>query len=242
MPAASKAQQQAAGAALAAKKKGKTAGLKGASKQMAKMGKAELEKIASTKHKGLKKHVKESIEEKNLNEAALANNVTFWVVEKSKNPGDNPLDLVFETDPIGFANQIRGGLIPESVHGFYLEESEAYDAAHDLVTAVFEAAKAMEEKKEMVTKKVEEVIKKLQEKVNRCMEEGLDEEAQMHLQKISELRSKSQMVEASKKPMEEVSYDKSGLKNPKKADLNKNKDISGYEKKRGEAVEKSMKK
>jgi len=40
--------------------------------------------------------------------------------------------------------------------------------------------------------------------------------------------------------MEEVSYDKSGLKNPDKADLDKNKDISSYEKKRGAAIEKNM--
>lgn len=42
--------------------------------------------------------------------------------------------------------------------------------------------------------------------------------------------------------MEEVSYDKSGLEHPEKADLNKDKDITSYEKKRGSAIEKSMKK
>lgn len=40
--------------------------------------------------------------------------------------------------------------------------------------------------------------------------------------------------------MEEVSYDKSGLEHPDKADLDKNKDISSYEKKRGAAIEKNM--
>ncbi len=40
--------------------------------------------------------------------------------------------------------------------------------------------------------------------------------------------------------MAEESYEKSGLKNPQKADLNKDKNISGYEKKRGKAIEKSM--
>jgi hypothetical protein len=53
--AVSKSQQQAAGAALAAKKSGDTSKLKGASKEMAKMSKTELDKIASTKHKGLPK-------------------------------------------------------------------------------------------------------------------------------------------------------------------------------------------
>ena len=60
----SKAQQKAAGAALAAKKSGDTSKLKGASKEMAKMSKKELEKVAGTKHKGLpEKKTDESIEE-----------------------------------------------------------------------------------------------------------------------------------------------------------------------------------
>jgi hypothetical protein len=37
-----------------------------------------------------------------------------------------------------------------------------------------------------------------------------------------------------------TSYKKSGLKNPEKADLDKDKKISPYEKKRGKAVEDSM--
>jgi len=56
--AVSKAQQQAAGAALTAKRKGSTAGLKGPSKSMAGMSTKELEKFAGTKHKGLPKHKK----------------------------------------------------------------------------------------------------------------------------------------------------------------------------------------
>ena len=39
---------------------------------------------------------------------------------------------------------------------------------------------------------------------------------------------------------EKTSYKKSGLKNPKKADLNKDKKISKYEKARGKAIQKSM--
>lgn len=62
--AASKAQQQAAGIALAAKKDGKKPEGKGAAAEMSKMSKAELEKIAKTKHKGLPKKVKkEEVEE-----------------------------------------------------------------------------------------------------------------------------------------------------------------------------------
>ena len=56
--AVSKAQQQAAGVALAAKRAGKKPAGKGASAEMAKMSTKELEKFAGTKHKGLPKHKK----------------------------------------------------------------------------------------------------------------------------------------------------------------------------------------
>ena len=58
MPAKSKAQQQAAGAALSAKRGDRSkSSLKGASKQMAQsMSETELEKMASTKRKGKPEH------------------------------------------------------------------------------------------------------------------------------------------------------------------------------------------
>ena len=58
MPAKSKAQQKAAGAALAAKRgEQKTSALKGASKSMVKsMSEKELEELASTKRKGKPEH------------------------------------------------------------------------------------------------------------------------------------------------------------------------------------------
>ncbi len=60
MPAKSKAQQKAAGAALAAKRgEIKKSDLKGASKEMAdSMSEKQLEEFASTKHKGKPEHVK----------------------------------------------------------------------------------------------------------------------------------------------------------------------------------------
>jgi hypothetical protein len=59
--AVSKAQQRAAGIALAAKRKGKTPSGKGAAAQMAKMSTKELEKYAGTKHKGLPAKKDESV-------------------------------------------------------------------------------------------------------------------------------------------------------------------------------------
>ena len=59
MPAKSKAQQKAAGAALAAKRgEQKVSELKGASRQMYQsMTEAELDELASTKRKGKPEHV-----------------------------------------------------------------------------------------------------------------------------------------------------------------------------------------
>ena len=61
MPVKSKAQQQAAGAALAAKRGDKPkAELRGASKQMENtMSKKKLEELASTQHKGKPSHKKQ---------------------------------------------------------------------------------------------------------------------------------------------------------------------------------------
>ena len=61
MPAKSKDQQQAAGAALAAKRgEAKVKDLKGASKEMYEsMSEKQLEEFASTKHKGLPDKVRE---------------------------------------------------------------------------------------------------------------------------------------------------------------------------------------
>lgn len=71
----SKAQQQAAGIALAAKKKGKKPSGKGAAASMSKMSKKDLEDFAGTKHKGLPKKKNESIKEnlpKELSQKAKA--------------------------------------------------------------------------------------------------------------------------------------------------------------------------
>ena len=61
--AVSKAQQRAAGIALAAKRKGKTPSGKGAAAEMAKMSTKELEKYAGTKHKNLPAKKDESVQQ-----------------------------------------------------------------------------------------------------------------------------------------------------------------------------------
>jgi hypothetical protein len=59
-------------------------------------------------------------------------------------------------------------------------------------------------------------------------EEEYDEEDNFHNNHIMSFEAKNS------------SYKKSGLKKPEKADLNKDKKISGYEKKRGKAIEDSI--
>jgi hypothetical protein len=167
---------------------------------MSKNSKKELEKIASTKHKGLPKHVNESIEE--VQQPKMVDEVgSFWVVTRP-NEKSTMEDIMFESNVLHFANQIRGGLYEEEVIGLYKDESKAVKTANQLITAIQNKLKEIEDKKHTVASKIEETIKKLQKEVNRCMDEGNDMKAQEMLQRIAELRSKHQMVEASKKEIE----------------------------------------
>lgn len=95
--AVSKAQQQAAGIALAAKKSGKKPAGKGASAAMSKMSTKELEKFAGTKHKGLPKHKKtdESAKPDFLDMDKDGNKKEPFkkaVADKKKNPFGNKKD------------------------------------------------------------------------------------------------------------------------------------------------------
>lgn len=56
----------------------------------------------------------------------------------------------------------------------------------------------------------------------------------------NEMRRRVWGDEVVEKKSTKTSYKKSGLKNPKKADLDKDGKISGYEKKRGKAVQKAV--
>ena len=113
-------------------------------------------------------------------------------------PGASPEDLVHTTHAFGM-----GQFDPSTVHGVYQDEKQAQQVAEAACGAMEERLQSIEEKKIAVTSKIEETIKMFQKEVNRCMEEGDDRKAQQIIQKIAELRSKHQMVEASKKPIEE---------------------------------------
>lgn len=161
-------------------------------------------------------------ENENIVEAPvqLANNIEFFVVEKSKDPMDDPMQLSFKTDPIGFANQVRGGLLPEEIHGFYLDENEAMNAAHDLVQSVYETARGLEEKKGKVTEKLQKKINQLQKEVDAHLKAAKHDpvnadshqtKAESVLAQIKELRGKQTIIEKSKKPLEEKEVQKKKL-------------------------------
>lgn len=82
--AVSKAQQKAAGAALAATRSGNKKGLKGASKEMAKMGKKELEKFAGTKQKGLPEKKTDESRVSELSDTTKANYKTKAAADVKK--------------------------------------------------------------------------------------------------------------------------------------------------------------
>jgi len=161
---------------------------------------------------------------------------TIYVVAKPT-PGTPPHELVHTSDAFNM-HQYN----PAMVHGIYSDEAEANTVAEAVCNELYKQLKELEEKKHTVTEKIDKMVNRLQKEAARCMKEGDEEKAKSILEKITQLKEKGKMVEASKKPLEEISYEKSGLKNPKKADRDKNKDISKYEQTVGKAIEKSMKK
>lgn len=114
--AVSKAQQQAAGVALAAKRKGKKPAGKGASAEMAKMSTKELEKFAGTKHKGLPKKKTEK-----TNEGAKPD---FLDVDKDGNKKEPFKKAVKDKKGSAAKNAARGKKIAESVQRMIMEDEE----------------------------------------------------------------------------------------------------------------------
>lgn len=164
----------------------------------------------------LPQHVKKE----DMNEIRLSkipNNIEFFVVEKPMSPSENPQMLVHKSDPFTFARQVIGGLREDQVYGFFLDEEEADNAAHDLVDAVYESAKNLEMKKETVLEKLNKHINRLQKEINGHMKSASDlpEEADKHhmmaerkMQMIKAMREKHKMVEAAKKELPELKQDK----------------------------------
>lgn len=208
MPAVSKAQQQAAAIALKAKEKGSKKDLKGPAKSMSKMSKAELEKIASTKRKGLPKHIKESIMDEMMggyDHPGCDDTVGRMFVVLKPSPESSPEDLVHQTHAFGM-----GQFEPNSVRGVYSDEEEANLVAEAACNELQKHLTMLEKKKDQVIGEIEKHIHRLQKEVNSHMKEADEkpEESDMHHQlaerkmgMIKNLRGKHKTVRAAKKEL-----------------------------------------
>jgi hypothetical protein len=72
------------------------------------------------------------------------------------------------------------------------------------------------------------------------VDDGMEDEDEMSDYMEDDMPHEDEMSDYMEDEMSYMDYKKSGLKHPEKADLNKDRDISSYEKKRGMAIEKSM--
>jgi len=210
MPAVSKAQQKFMGMVHSAQKgeMKPTGAVKKAAKSMTKKAATD---FASTKHKGLPGHVKESVEK--------GESIVFSYVLRPTSPDEDPGALVVRTHIVDFAKNH-----PEfyNIYGYYLDGNEADKVAIDLVKDLHDKANMLEEKKAKVTDALQKKIDELQKEVDHKLKEAKKDpaKAQSHqdmakalLEKIKTLRDKHTMVESSKKPLKG---------NQKKLDVNKN--------------------
>jgi vancomycin resistance protein YoaR len=136
---------------------------------------------------------------------------TFYAVRKAERP-DNKLDeLLHEVDPFAFSElHSTGAVMPEGIHGFYLNKEEAIEEANGQLKAVYEKFAKLEEKKGKVSDKLQKRMATLQKQVNQHLKDAkLDpSNADIHqtkaeelLAKIRQIRDKHKMVEGSKKPL-----------------------------------------
>lgn len=210
MPTSEK-QKGAAEAAYGAVKKGAAAvsKLKGPAKSMAKsMSKPELKKMATGPIK--KESVKESItmqqpvmqqQMPSYEHPGCEDTVGDIFVVMKPGPEDTPDKLVQPTHAFGMQQ-----FDPMQVHGVYNDQEEANMVAEAACNELYKHMKEVEDKKHNITERIGTMIRKMQKKVNKCMQEGNEMLAQETLQKISSLRERHKMVEASKKeikPLEE---------------------------------------
>lgn len=124
------------------------------------------------------------------------------------NPESSPEDLVHKTHAFGM-----GQFEPQGVHGVYNDENEANLVAEAACTELRKHLEEVEGKKHTVVEKIDKIISKLQKEINTHMKEASEmpesadkahELAERKMATIKGLREKRKMVEASKKPLEEL--------------------------------------
>jgi hypothetical protein len=203
MPAKSKAQQKLMGIVRGIQKG--TVDPKDVSAKAGEMAKTmkpgEVEKYASTKHKGLPKKVKkEGMEDGAIHE--------LFVV-KMAHPGCTPDSLVAPIDPL---NGISGTEItPDQVHGVYPSADVANMIAEKVCMEYEEGQKMLEEKKGNTTEKLKKAIDKLEKKRKEHMDAAKEDpkNASEHKTAIADLATKIddyitklEKIEKSKKEIE----------------------------------------
>lgn len=180
MPATSQAQQKLMGAALAAKK-----GAKPISKKVANLAKSmttkELEKYASTKHKGLPKKVKkESVEEGVVEMYAVQNPYS----------GCQPQDLVTPFNPVhGVPHDVMS---PDVVHSVHPDMETATAIAESLCQEMIQYEGMIEEKKGTASAKISKMIDKLEKQRKEHVQAAKENPKQSseHREKIAQLTTK----------------------------------------------------
>jgi hypothetical protein len=211
MPATSVAQQKAMGIAHAAQQGKIRIKPNTPSADIAKsMKPSDVKDFASTSHKGLPNKVDE---------------FKFYTVLTPQSYEQKPQELVQQHTPFSFA---QAGHQPEMVHSFHMEEDPAMGCAYDMVKELYEAATALEEKKELVSSKLQKEIDRLHKEASNAMNLARKEpeQADAHrghssalLEKIKHLEAKYKTVSGSKKeikPLEELKTKNSPKKEDKK--------------------------
>lgn len=182
-----------------------------------------------------------------MNQAPMT--VKFCMVKRPDSYQQSVKDIVSNVTPFQFADMVQGGITPDHVHSFHSNEEDAVKEAIKILSELYNRAKALEEKKSEVSEKLQKRINDLQKMAEGHMKsmktdpQNADQhhmKAEGYMTRIKELREKHKSVEGSKKIVEDMDYEESGLKNPKEADRNKDKKISKYEKTVGQEIEKSM--
>ena len=166
--------------------------------------------------KDLPQHAEESMGMQPQQPQDLHNDLEFFVVQMPMDHTAKVFDLVQQHNPISFAQACQEGTCNmNECSGFYMEEGEAHQHAYDLVKGKYDAAKSLEEKKELVASKLQKKIDQLDKEAQKHLKmakQDVDNKdkhraaAKALLNQIEQLESKNKAVSGSKKelqPLEE---------------------------------------
>lgn len=153
-----------------------------------------------------------------IKESKTPGALKFYAVRKPERPDAKLEEILHEVDPFSFSQlHSTGAVMPEGIHGFYLNQEEALGEAQKQLKAVYEKFAKLEEKKGKVSEKLQKRMDSLQKQVNRHLKDAKADpanadlhqtKAEQLLSKIRTLRDKHKMVETSKKPLPKLEEEK----------------------------------